>query len=139
MRHQKHSNNTLILHYLTLRKVVGWLGVVLPAAMVLGNLLLKGCTHFQDTISHYYHTITGDLLVGILCSVGLFLLSYKGYNRTDHITTSLAGFFALCIAFFPTYNDSSDSCAVLQLQPGRISQVIHYTSAAAFFLLLAFI
>lgn len=126
-----------IIHYLTLRKAVGWLGVILPAAMVLGNLVLRGCSKPQDSISHYYFTITGDLFVGILCGVALFLLSYKGYDRADHIATSLAGVFALCIAFFPTYNNSSDSCAVIRLQPGPVSNAIHYASAASFFTLLA--
>lgn len=139
MQQRTPSKDALVLHYLTLRKAVGWLGVALPAAMVLGNLVLKGCTHFQDTISHYYHTVTGDLFVGLLSGVALFLLSYKGYDRTDHITTSLAGVFAFLIALFPTYNNSTDSCALHSLQPGRISHLVHYASAAAFFILLAYI
>jgi hypothetical protein len=91
----------------------------------------------QDTISHYYYTASGDLFVGVLCAVALFLFCYKGYDGdSDHFWTSLAAFFALCIAFFPTNNNSSDACAVIHLPDNAVRRFIHYVSAAAFFLIL---
>jgi hypothetical protein len=92
----------------------------------------------QDTISHYYYTVTGDLFVGVLCAVALFLFSYKGYKGdSDWFWTTLAGFFALCIALFPTYNNSADSCAIIHLPNDSFRRVIHYGSAGAFFLILS--
>lgn len=137
MPEKTSGENFLVIHYLTLRKAVGWLGVSLPAAMVLGNFLLQDCTRLQDTISHYYYTATGDLFVGILCGVALFLLSYKGYDMIDHIATSLAGVFAIGIALFPTNDNSADSCAVFHVPYNQLSNAVHYASAACFFIILA--
>lgn len=126
-----------IISFQTLRKAVGWLGVSLPPAMVTGNYLFRNCTRIQDSVSHYYYTVTGDLFVGVLCAVALFLFAYKGYDARDRIATFAAGFFALCIALFPTNNNSSDSCAVIHLPDHDIRRLIHYTSAALFFVVLA--
>lgn len=105
--------------------------------MIMGNLLFGDCKSLQDTVSHYYFTVTGDLLVGILSAVALFLFAYKGYDRNDNLWTGLAGFFVLCVALFPTYNNSSDSCAIINLPNDEVRRVIHYLSAALFFLILA--
>lgn len=137
MSNSNQKKDPRIISYQTLRKTVGWLGIALPPAMIAGNLLLGRCTRLQDTISHYYYTITGDFFVGILCAVALFLFVYRGYDRRDNLWTCLAGFFALCVAFFPTNNNSTDSCAVITLPDNEMRRVIHYVSAACFFLLLA--
>jgi hypothetical protein len=126
-----------LISFQTLRKAVGWLGILLPVMMFAGNWLLSDCRSLQDSISHYYYTVTGDLLVGVLCAVALFLFCYKGYNSSDQTWTSLAGAFALCVALFPTHNNSTDSCAVIDLPAHEIVRVVHYASAAAFFLILA--
>jgi hypothetical protein len=126
-----------LISFQTLRKTVGWLGISLPLAMIAGNLLFTRCNCLQDTVSHYYYTVTGDLFVGILSAVALFLFAYKGYDSKDNWWTCLAGFFALCVALFPTNNNSSDSCAISSLPNHEVRRVIHYFSAAAFFLILA--
>jgi hypothetical protein len=127
-----------IISFQTLRRAVGWLGMCLPLALILGTAIAGNCTRLQDTISHYYYTATGDLFVGVLCAVALFLFCYKGYEGdSDHFWTSLAGFFALCIALFPTNNNSADACAVIRLPDNDLRRFIHYVSAAAFFLILA--
>ena len=82
-----------LISFQTLRKTVGWLGIGLPLAMLAGNWLFANCTSLQDTVSHYYYTMMGDLFVGILCAVTLFLFAYKGYDTKDHVWTCLAGFF----------------------------------------------
>jgi hypothetical protein len=68
-------------------------------------------------------------------------LSYKGYpgDNTDNILTSLAGICALGIAFFPTNDNSMDSCAIIHLPLSKARNIAHYGFAAIFFLLLAFI
>jgi hypothetical protein len=130
-----------LISFNALRKSVGWLGILLPAAMLAGNLVWGECSLIQDSNSHYYYTITGDLFVGILCAVALFLISYKGYpdDKSDNVLTTLAGICALGIAFFPTNNNSTDSCAVIDLPISKVRNLAHYIFAASFFLILAFI
>src|SRR5687767_1917242 len=86
----------------TLRQAIGWLGILLPLAMVAGNSLLSSCHELQNSISHYYYTITGYWLVGNLCAVAMFLVAYKGYSLRDNIAATIAGFSAVLIALFPT-------------------------------------
>ncbi len=92
------------------------MGILLPAGLLLANLLFADCYAVQDSISHYYYTTAGNLFTGTLCAVALFLISYRGYpGDKDNILTTLAGIFALGVAFFPTNNNSSNSCSILQL------------------------
>jgi hypothetical protein len=130
-----------LISFNTLRKSIGWFGIALPAAMLAGNYLFGSCHAIQDSNSHYYYTITGDLFVGILCAVAMFLLAYKGYpdDNTDNILTSLTGICALFVAFFPTNDNSTDSCAVVHLPINAARNWAHYGFSAAFFILLAFI
>ena len=128
-----------LISFQTLRKAVGWLGLGLPFAIVIGNYILSNCTCIQDSISHYYYTVTGSLFVGILCADAMFLIAYKGYpdDKRDNRWTNWAGICALVIAFFPTNDNSNDSCAIFHFVDNRLRSIIHYTGAALFFTLLA--
>ena len=128
-----------LISFQTLRKAVGWLGISLAPAVIIGNYIFGNCIHIQDSISHYYYTVTGNLFTGILCSNAVFLLAYRGYpdDKRDNRWSSWAGIFALCIAFFPTSGNSTDSCAIFHLDDNNLRRIIHYISAALFFILLA--
>jgi hypothetical protein len=128
-----------IISFHSLIQAIGWLSVLLPAAMLVGNYLFGGCEAIQDSVSDYYYTVTGDLLVGILCAVALFLISYKGYpgDRLDSILSSLAGLLALGVAFFPTNETSADSCAIIHLPLNELRNNLHNVFSAALFLVLA--
>lgn len=135
-----------LISFQTLRKSVGWLGILLPAVMIIGNLVFRNCSTLQNSISHYYYTVTGNLFVGILCAVALFLISYRGYDRLDHISSSLAGIFAVAIAMFPTNTSQSvpvgmalNRCVIFELADDKVRNSIHYISAALFFTTLAYI
>ena len=128
-----------IISFMTLRKAVGWLGMSLAPAMLLINYFFSNCRIVQDSISHYYYTISGSAFVGILFAVAFFLFAYNGLDKLDKWSTSLAAFFALCIALFPTNDNSAGSCAIIHLPDDDLRRMIHYTAAALFFLLLAFI
>lgn len=137
---KEDRNQPLVISYLALRRAVGILGMVLPVALALGDFVLGKCSSIQDSISDYYYTRVGNLLVGILCAIGLFLFSYKGYENRDKIASKLACLFALGIAFFPTYGpDPSSSCNILQRNSSPAVSMIHDVSAALFFLTLAYI
>jgi hypothetical protein len=133
------NDNNQIISYLTLRKWIGILGISMPAILLLGTFTIGHCTHLQDSISHYYYTRMGDVFVGILCAVALFLLSYKGYDSIDSISSKIAGVFALMVAFFATTPNQDIQCTMFELDSNRAREVVHFVSAALFFLTLAFI
>ena len=91
----------LTYSYLALRKAVGWIGILLPFALMIGNFYFEGKT-VRKSISHYYHSNVGDLFVGSLCALALFMFFYCGYDRKDNWAGHLAGLSALGVAFFPT-------------------------------------
>src|SRR5438067_3177325 len=91
--------DSLVISYLTLRKMVGILALSLAPAMVLGSFIFDHPPHIQISLSAYYHTHMRDLFIGIICGIALFLLSYNGYTKHDALCSRLAGLFALCIAF----------------------------------------
>jgi uncharacterized membrane protein len=140
------TNDPRLISYLTLRKTIGWLGILLPAAMIAGNAVFGSCTTIQSSVSHYYYTLTGNLFTGILCAVAFFLIAYKGYDKLDQLSSSLAGAFALLIALFPTNTETlaaigtdKRSCVIFQLPANALRNAVHYISAGLFFLTLAFI
>jgi hypothetical protein len=121
----------LVLSYLQLRKAVGIIGVALPVVLSLGKILLQG-PGIQCSISDYYYTDLGNVFVGSLCAIGVFLISTKGYDSKDEIAGYLSGAFALGVALFPT---TEDTC----IHPG-ITPIgaLHLTFATLLFLTLAF-
>lgn len=90
-----------VFSYLELRRAIGILGIALPFVLALGGLLLFQ-TGLQSSISAYYHTAMGDVLVGTLFAFGFFLLSYRGYDRRDYLAGDLACLFLVGVALFPT-------------------------------------
>lgn len=118
---------------------IGWLSALLPASMVLGNFVFGGCSCIQDSVSDYYYTITGDLLVGILCSVALLLISYKGYpgDYSDSLLSTTAGVLALCVAFLPTNETSANKCAIIHLPLNDLRNNLHNILSAVLFLVLS--
>ena len=113
--------------YLALRMAIGWIGILLPFALLVGNFLLNRDAVLPPSISLYYHTPVRDLLVGGLCAVALFLFFYSGYNKWDNITGNLAGFSALVVAWFPASAPGV----------GGIVNAVHFVAAALFFVTLA--
>ena len=83
------------------------------------------------------YTITGNLFTGILCSVALFLIVYRGYDLLDNVATSLAGYFAFGIAMYPTNDNSTDSCAIFHLPLDAVRNCAHYGFSVLFFITLA--
>ena len=136
---KENPSQQIIISFLTLRKAVGILGILLPVALAVGVKILSSCQVIQDLISDYYFTKAGSLFVGTLCAVGLFLFSYNGYELRDTIASKLAGLFALGVVFFPTYGPNSSSiCNFLHRNSSSASSTIHDISATLFFITLAY-
>jgi heme A synthase len=133
----KNKNRSIVISYLSLRRLIGILGILLPFICVLGGLLISDLP-IGSSISSYYHTNMRDLFVGILVGVALFLLTYKGYERIDNIVTAMSGLAALGVAIFPSRYDlvSTEPLGIFQITP-TISNMIHLVCAFTFFILLA--
>lgn len=90
--------------YLSIRKTIGILGISLPLIVLIshGELL--------PSISHYYYTEASVFFIGILTAFGLFLISYKGYEKdplkrdwvNDNVITLFGGIFILIVVLIPT-------------------------------------
>jgi len=129
-----NNNPTSLVSYLittmTLRRVVGILGIALPFGVsLLAWIIFK--TGLQSSISSYYHTGMRDVFVGALCATGVFLFCYKGYEPEDNSVINWAGLFAIGIAIFPTIPDGTVT------NQARIIGYVHLVFGAAFFLALS--
>jgi hypothetical protein len=101
MHEHSGPQNMLVFDYLTLRKAVGILGVALPFVLAIGKWITQG-PGLQSSMSCYYYTDMRNYFVGSMCSIGMFLMSCKGYDKWDVISGRLACVLAVCVAFFPT-------------------------------------
>jgi hypothetical protein len=127
-------NNSLLISFKTLRRLVGWLGIAIGFGVIIGGFIQS--SNIQSCISDYYYTNMRDFMVGILCAVGVFLLSYKGYERIDTVINFTTGICAFGIALFGD-GFIKGVCGIFCLD-GEISKYIHLFFAVSFFLLLAF-
>ena len=117
-----------------LRVMIGVLGMLLPWMVALI------CLSWVESISCTYYSLcaVGTFMV-ILGSASMLLISYKGYDKVDDTTSTMAGIFGLLICLFPmTYVDEpSIATGVLHL-PSNVSNIFHCASAFGFFGVLAF-
>jgi hypothetical protein len=95
---------------MTLRQAVGYLGILLPAVLAIGNwLIFRG--GLQGSVSDYYYTPVRGVLAGALCVIGTFLIAYYGYDRWDRLFTNAAGTGAVGVGLFPTPPDNPSTAA----------------------------
>jgi hypothetical protein len=95
------QENELIISYMFLRKIVGWIGSLLPIVLILGGLLTVTAS-LPESMSGYYYTQMRNVFVGALCALGIFLVGYAGYDDVDRWITNVAGLGAIGVAFLPT-------------------------------------
>jgi hypothetical protein len=94
------QTNELVISYLLLRTIVGWIGMLLPFVLLIGNAAMSASR--PDSMSGYYYTPMRNIFVGALCALGVFLIAYDGYDGMDKWITNVAGFCAIGVAFCPT-------------------------------------
>jgi hypothetical protein len=94
------ETNELVISYLLLRKTVGWIGMLLPFVLIIGNVAMSASR--PDSMSGYYYTPMRNVFVGALCALGVFLIAYDGYDNWDRWITNIAGLCAIGVAFCPT-------------------------------------
>lgn len=159
-----YDKNDMIISHLTLRKAIGWLGMLLPFILLISNYYInskniltdptwintqlsepyRSAGNFKSSISHYYYTTVGEIFTGILITVSLFLFCYKGHPKrawekglSDGWLTTLAGFSSLCVVIFPTSSTEKITDNLRIFQSSELTGTIHLSMASLFFILLA--
>ncbi|MXN91154.1 hypothetical protein GR160_07910 [Flavobacterium sp. Sd200] len=140
----KEANNELVFSYLTLRNLIGFGGMLLPVVLAVLPARTSEYNGFEPSISDYFYTDRGDILVVMLCVIGTFLITYKGYTLTERALTFLAGVCGMGVAFVPTKKDCGDCGLSVHTGEGGILPSLngtgwHFAFAAIFLLSLSFI
>ena len=91
----------LIVSYLTLRKAVGYIGLLMPILVRVGACYFEQIPS-NTSISAYYYTSMRDVFVGALAAIGVFLFCYRGPDTQDNVLTNIAGACAIAIGLLPT-------------------------------------
>ncbi len=145
MNHNPDIDSRHLASYLTLRKGIGYLGLALPFFLGFGGMLLPE-PGIRSSISAYYHAGLGDVFVGTICVIGIFLFAYKGYEPKDDRAGDFACFCAIGLALFYTFPDMGDPSRGMGLTVSpetaetweKIIAGAHFVFAAGFFLTLAY-
>lgn len=138
------DNAIWLTNGLTLRKIIGVLGIAMPLLLYVFLYLDNGMLYPLESISHYYYTRVSGIFVIILSLLAFFLIVYKGKEPIDFYVSLLAGVFALLAVLFPTNNITDTCCdpdkkyAVTVLAVSDFRMYFHYTVAALFFVCLSF-
>lgn len=140
-------NKVRLISYLRVRQAIGVLAISIPITMAVSSKICG--VPIKESISHYYFTSMGDVFVGLLFGMAMFLFSYKGYENKDNFITNMASIAAICVAIFPTFRElpienscrdcfyiSCAECADKSIFK-NIAGYIHFISAITFFVLLA--
>ena len=140
--------------YLLIRTVVGFIGILLPIVLIIGEtFFLDGSVQVRGSLSAYYHSSMQDIFVASLCVTGFLLITYMaGMPRTWDFWLSLtAGIAVLAVVFFPTWRPGVPGGAALcgssppplgcspveQALGEALTARIHAAAAAVFILCLA--
>ena len=126
--------NTVTVDTKRMRIMIGVLGMLLPWLVALITL------SWPDSISATYYSLfaVGTFMV-VLGSAGILLINYKGYEKIDDITATIAGIFGILICLFPTtLKDNPTILTGILHLPSNISNIFHCISAFGFFGVLAF-
>lgn len=124
------GSQPLVRSYLFLRRFIGFIGVVLPLALVIGTIILNRRFEVSDSISAYYYSVMGNIFVGSLWAVGVFLICYQ-YDRLDNLVSNIAGVCAIGLSLFPTPPDLGPT------DPQEIIGKVHFSFATGFLVALA--
>lgn len=132
----RHSK-LMVMSFRLMRLIVGILGLIIGIILPIISALLSDCFHIQESISHYYYTIAGDVFVGLLCAVAFFLIMYPGEGKWEDLWTNIAGVCALAVAFFPTgYYQIIDTCTKYSFVFSNWVSKLHLIFAGLFFIIL---
>jgi hypothetical protein len=147
----EETKNKLLYSIFTLRKAIGWIGILLPFVLLFGNYFVYSFGHFGEpadalkaSISHYYYTPVSEVFTGALWVVAIFLFTYKesttkGMNRflSDNLLSNIAAAAAIGVSLFPTSSSNLISDNVRSFVSSGTIGNLHFFFAAMFFLALS--
>ncbi len=127
------QDDSQLISYLTLRNLIGILGIILPFAVWFGHKWWRTMHPEADPAPLWLYSISAshqwymrDLFVCVICILAAFLFTYKGDRKTyDGVLANIAGLCAVMVAFCPTYH------------PDKIIHTMHYIGAVGLFLVFA--
>jgi len=136
------ASHQLVVSFLTTGRAIAFLGLFLPASMLVWSLLTG--SSIRGSLSEYYYTPVRDLMVGTLIAMAVFLWSYRGFSdrdedlRADRRVGKVAAVAAVIIAFAPITPRNDDRCTLVQCIIGPQSAAfVHSIGASMFFICLA--
>ncbi len=133
------SDPDLVVSYFMQRQLIGWAGLLMPAAVRLGAYWLEGI-HTTDSISAYYYTAMRDVFVSTLVLVGVLLACYRSRGLWDNVAAIVCGVSAVGVGLFPM--DPTYAPEILAKFPQTIAQTCymsrgvlgyHFVFVAGFF------
>ena len=140
---QKEADNELVYSYMTLRNLIGFLGMLLPLALAITTDRGVEDKIIEPSISDYYYTSNGDIIVVLLSILGVFLFTYKGYNWKENILTVIAAICGIRVAFSPTVTKYERSSFSVHTTNDAVPTIFglewHLVYAAIFFIALAIV
>lgn len=124
-----------------MRKVIGWLALILPPLIVLGEPLVFDDRPFPlGSLSAYYYSGFREIFVGLLWAIGVFLILYKWSERTrESRVSTVAGFAVLVVALFPTGKPGAKvaTTPLQDLLGEEWVERVHFGAAGIFIFLLS--
>ena len=132
------DTHDVVLSFYRVRQALGWLGLLMPVALIGGTLALGH--PLPPSLSDFYYTPLRDVFVGILVALGVFLLTYLGHRQpmrlvSDRNVSTAAGLGAIGIALFP--NDTLDACSGVRIPRLDLAGTLHFASATLFLAMTA--
>ncbi|MCB9246668.1 MAG: hypothetical protein H6606_09590 [Flavobacteriales bacterium] len=131
----------LNLSYNSLRQTLGYLGLTLPFLLLAGNEFRA-----QSSLSHYYYTQMSVVFTGVLVAFGVFLITYRGYEKTkakgeylsDNVICNIGGFLIIATALIPTsYGEDFGIPPAANGHNNDLAGWIHLVCASGFFICMA--
>lgn len=146
LHQSQEDSNALVLSFLAVRQTLGYLGLFLPASLLFHAA--RPDARLEASISDFYYSGMGGVLVGTLVAIGLFLISYQGYaalpgeRLSDRWLARIAGVAALGVALFPVHRAGYPVCTVTPdacwvFGATGHPEALHYASAIVFFACMA--
>ena len=136
---REKDESKINLSHLTLRKLIGWLGLLLPF------LVWLLAWSYEPSISDYYYTESGVLFIAVCSLMGAFLISYRGYKKkddervSDNLVTWIGGMLILLVVAVPTpLLEKYDSCPTPICHCDSTLGLVHFGSAVLFFVVMGY-
>lgn len=128
----------------SLRSLIGLLGILLPILLPLVASIGSESWVIMPSISHFYYTFASSFFYIILGTLGVFLITYKGYDKTDFLISLLAGVCALLLLILPTSTLDPEEWerfqhgVIITIPANELRGILHLVAAAIFLSLLGY-